>query len=606
MIEFDFTGSRYTKEHLSRDKIVIIPSDRSRENTAALKYILSNNQRITEVSFKLENSAGVTRWFKDEIEELLKNKDSLEVLSFVSESYDHGFLAAILRIIGANKNLKSLTNFKSFHTANGGFTTENFVFFFNNFPANNSIEVIRLDFCTLGDNGAIALAGALAEKLRVKRLNFTKTGITEKGATAIAAALKSNFNIRVLNIGRNDIGDAGGVAFAELLACNSSIIEFTTYCDIGAVGTKAIASALQHENCKLQKLEIGDGIVDDKVAAELANGLRVNTNLRSLALLHVRIALRGLVLICEALEESRTIRSLNLRFDLSGKAFLPVAKLLRNNRSLVELDVTHCSLSDAEFRDIQENVSSNESSRLHSLAIELPSGTAEMATVLERFATSGRRNVCSIAFQNHRLHVNQFQAFYDNYLRSDWVKRLKRIFEANPSFKYDYVYTSNTAEFDYNKEAVILDDLYKRLVENIGFFRSVFGKMRHNPELGRNVHIHIKPTIQEVYNFPYTIISFARFAAGGYARLRFELFNTRNASGQRVCEWEEAEDLVKMLSEIMPHIFYRDVFLYGLPENEKRRQFVVYMNDSQIKEKQLLKLAMPIIALQFFSNYSVQ
>lgn len=599
MLGFDFTGTRYTKDHLSKESLCIITSDRSPENTAALKYILSNNQRITEVSFKLENSAGVTRWFKDEIEELLKNKDSLEVLSFISESYDQEFLAAIHRIIEANTNLKSLTNFRSFHAANPGFTAQNFMFFFNNFPLTNSIESLDISFSALGDGGAIALAGALQRNLRIQRLNLCQNRMTAKGAVAIAGALKDNKALKKVDVAQDNLGDMGGVAFAELLRENNNIVDFRiAHCEIGTESVRAFGKALQCEGNKIQNFELSAQHLDDESAHAIALGLRANTTLRSLALYFGTSSSKELSSICEALEANTTIRTLKLGFDLSGNLYVPVANMLRKNRSIVELKINNCGLNDDGFRGIQESVSSNESSRLHSLAIELPSVTPEMATVLERFATSGRRNVCSIAFQNHRLHINQFQAFHNNYLRSDWVKRLKRIFEANPSFRYEYGYRSDTPDFKYDAKAKGIDQFYENLLKDILRLRSMFLRMRWNEALKSN--IYISPSIQEVYTFPYTIASFAKFLAGGYARLRFELFK------KGVCSWEEAEDLVKNLSEIMPHIFYRDVILYGLPEKEKRRQFVVYMNDSINTEKQHFKIALPSVARQFFSDHSVQ
>ena len=69
----------------------------------------------------------------------------------------------------------------------------------------------------IGDEGAAALAQALAKNASIAELHLCNNNITDIGASALAVALESNTTLAVLGLQDNHINDNGGSALARAL-----------------------------------------------------------------------------------------------------------------------------------------------------------------------------------------------------------------------------------------------------------------------------------------------------------------------------------------------------------------------------------------------------
>ena len=81
---------------------------------------------------------------------------------------------------------------------------------------NHSLKVLNLELNQLGDEGAIAISGVLADQHHsydgLHALNLGSNEITCDGALHIARALEQNMSLKVLNLSSNLILDAQPIA----------------------------------------------------------------------------------------------------------------------------------------------------------------------------------------------------------------------------------------------------------------------------------------------------------------------------------------------------------------------------------------------------------
>ncbi|XP_076138706.1 NACHT, LRR and PYD domains-containing protein 3-like isoform X2 [Alosa pseudoharengus] len=145
--------------------------------------------------------------------------------------------------------------------------------------------------------------------------------LTDKSCSYLASALKTSHssNLRVLNLGNNNLLDSG----VELLS-----------------------SALCHQNCKLEELELQGCDLTDKSCSYLASALKTSrsSNLRVLNLSSNKLLDSGVELLCSALcHQNCKLEELRLdRCDLTDKSCSYLASALKTSHSS-NLRVLHLS-----------------------------------------------------------------------------------------------------------------------------------------------------------------------------------------------------------------------------------------------------------------------
>ncbi|GBG35252.1 Nucleotide-binding oligomerization domain-containing protein 2, partial [Hondaea fermentalgiana] len=84
-------------------------------------------------------------------------------------------------------------------------------------------DVRSLEDNIIGDEGATALANALASNESLQALNLQDTRIGVESATALANALAKNESLQELDLKRSNIGHEGATALANALVKNMSL-----------------------------------------------------------------------------------------------------------------------------------------------------------------------------------------------------------------------------------------------------------------------------------------------------------------------------------------------------------------------------------------------
>ena len=85
---------------------------------------------------------------------------------------------------------------------------------------NQMLQQLNLSGKRIGNEGALALAGALEKNQVLQQLNLSRNQIGNEGALALAGALEKNQVLQQLNLTWNQIGNEGALALAEALEKN--------------------------------------------------------------------------------------------------------------------------------------------------------------------------------------------------------------------------------------------------------------------------------------------------------------------------------------------------------------------------------------------------
>ena len=112
-----------------------------------------------------------------------------------------------------------------------------------------SLTVLDLSQKFMGNDGAKALASALAENTQVVVLFLQHNQLGPSGARALVAALSKHPRLAHLYLDDNHLGDEGCLAIAELIR-KSRTLQVLKLSDnrVGTQGAKSIASALPYAN----------------------------------------------------------------------------------------------------------------------------------------------------------------------------------------------------------------------------------------------------------------------------------------------------------------------------------------------------------------------
>ena len=166
---------------------------------------------------------------------------------------------------------------------------------------NKTLDTLYFEGMRLGDIGAEIMANALAStSSSLRKLILFKCGVGALGSRALADALETNTCLKTLGLAFSEIGDAGATALGHALASNSSLVEiYLDSCGIGSTGSRALADALETNTC-LKKFFFAHNDVGDAGATALAHAIASTTSLEILDLPGCDIGDYGMSALIEA------------------------------------------------------------------------------------------------------------------------------------------------------------------------------------------------------------------------------------------------------------------------------------------------------------------
>ncbi|NXH40173.1 LRC34 protein, partial [Dicaeum eximium] len=209
---------------------------------------------------------------------------------------------------------------------------------------------LDLAYNLLTDAGAKTMATFLQENSALQYLNLMFNDIGTSGAELIAAALHSNQSLLHLRMTGNKIGNQGGMFFASMLKINSILEKLDLGdCDVGLQCLVATAVALT-QNKSLKAINLNRPLLfspQEETTVHIARMLRNNSSLVELHLGKHEMKNFGVKRLCEALYANSSLRYLDLSCNniiCDGAKFL--GELLKRNQTLQILDLNANRIED--------------------------------------------------------------------------------------------------------------------------------------------------------------------------------------------------------------------------------------------------------------------
>ena len=189
-------------------------------------------------------------------------------------------------------------------------------------PNHPSLTQLTLSGVACHNDGATALAAAVAQNKRLVSLDVSCNFFTDVGVASFAAMLAANNStLESLDLSGNRASDDGVVAIAEGVSCNKTLLSLALNRNnaqgggIGLRGVGALSSMLSSANnaSVLKELHLWGSNIDDDGAALLAEGLVENASLETLDIGWNAVGDAGCFAISEALRRNEVLLRIDLR-----------------------------------------------------------------------------------------------------------------------------------------------------------------------------------------------------------------------------------------------------------------------------------------------------
>ena len=165
-------------------------------------------------------------------------------------------------------------------------------------------QAVDLSFNTLGAGAASSLAKLIAADGTIEVLDLSENNFDAAAVEKICGGLKSNSCVHVLRLSGNPITGQGGMAVADLLQSSTSVHRlYLANCELDTQSLVALATVLRDNN-SLTVLDISRPLaktIMDEHTAHIARMLKVNTSLVELDLSKSGLRDFGLQLLSEEL-----------------------------------------------------------------------------------------------------------------------------------------------------------------------------------------------------------------------------------------------------------------------------------------------------------------
>jgi NLR family CARD domain-containing protein 3 len=202
-----------------------------------------------------------------------------------------------------------------------------------------TLKHLDLHCSNIDEDGTIVISGALTAitSSRFLRLWYARIG----GKVALVRPLVCT-TLEELSFGGGKVGDDGAVALADALATNTPLTVLDLSCTwIGEVGIRALGHALGQNN-SLTKLAMQGNDLGTRMTS-LANALQVNKGLVNLDLSSCFVDGEGATSLAEAPKTNTVLKILDSRlciFEFKGAVAL--AESLKSNSTLATIRLSSC------------------------------------------------------------------------------------------------------------------------------------------------------------------------------------------------------------------------------------------------------------------------
>ena len=176
--------------------------------------------------------------------------------------------------------------------------------------------------------------------------------ITSEGAKYIAEIIQVNTTLEKLYLSDNAISNDGAIAISTSLRFNISLQELSmSRNEITSEGAKEIIIAIKVNNT-LKQLDLS---INNEGANFLSDGLKNNISLLKLNISHSNITDRGIKVIAEAIQMNSTLQNISIsKNHISTEGLLYFMEAVKNNCTLQVVNITHNNVTRSGFTSIKQ------------------------------------------------------------------------------------------------------------------------------------------------------------------------------------------------------------------------------------------------------------
>lgn len=213
--------------------------------------------------------------------------------------------------------------------------------------SNTEVQLLNLNWCGIGDYGALRLARALSKNTTLTVLHLAGNGMCDgDGISALMRVLRTNGRVTELDLNSNPIGQATCTYIMRKLAKISSLRTLHLNCLHNGFTAYESLHALS-ANQSLRKLQLASNNIDDNGAVAIAGVLAVNSALHVVNLGSNKITARGAAALANALKENVTLHTLLLYNNpLTDLGVIAITDMLNTNTSLHNVNLSCTKYTD--------------------------------------------------------------------------------------------------------------------------------------------------------------------------------------------------------------------------------------------------------------------
>ncbi|XP_077100301.1 NACHT, LRR and PYD domains-containing protein 12-like [Siphateles boraxobius] len=211
------------------------------------------------------------------------------------------------------------------------------------------LEILTLSDCGVTDEGCSALASALrSNPSHLRQLDLTVNDLGNSVNLLSAVLEDPRCHLEILKLNYCGVTDEGCAALASALRSNPRQLNLSGN-KLGVSGLTLLCAGLEDPHCNLEKLELYDCGVTDEGCAALASALRSNpSHLKQLNLTGNNLGDSGLTLLCAGLEDPQCKLEKLETLDILTSVQIPQDQRMVNKEPLQRLK-THTPFPPKHF-----------------------------------------------------------------------------------------------------------------------------------------------------------------------------------------------------------------------------------------------------------------
>ena len=357
-------------QNCSLQKVVLFSNQVSSTGAVSIFRSLEHNTSLEELdlSGNRKLAKGDSEAVGCAIERMLNVNTTLKVLNLggcgitneVAEYFSNGLVQ--------NCSLQRVALFSNQVRSTGA------VSIFRSLECNTSLEELDLlGNSQLAEGDSEAVGCAIERMLNVNRtlkvFNLDGCRLTTDVASHFANGLAQNHSLRKVILRLNNIGSAGAVSIFRLLEHNTSLeeLDLSGNSQLAEGDSKAVGCAIEmmlNVNRTLKVLNLSSCRIDTTVIIHTTAGLAHNACLAELNIGAHILSRNNITSGCEHLFKTlcnnTSLKKLDISHNNLGvKESVALAKMLSCNKSLTELNLGGCDISEAGLREIARGLLKN-------------------------------------------------------------------------------------------------------------------------------------------------------------------------------------------------------------------------------------------------------